>query len=114
MAALAANGNHSLAGLRDAAIISVMSDAMLRVSELCALVVEDVIFEPDGSGRLTIRFLEVRPGGQGSRAISRTPHREKNPEFGSIGPGSPPGPCFAGYAEGTSAGISHSRSPGSG
>ena len=49
MAALAANGNHSLAGLRDAAIIATMTDGMLRVSELCALVVEDVTFE---TGRL--------------------------------------------------------------
>ena len=66
MAALAANGNDSLAGLRDASIIATMSDAMLRVSELCALVVEDVIFEPDGSGRLTIRFSKSDPEGKGA------------------------------------------------
>ena len=66
MTALAAKGNASLAGLRDAAIISVMSDAMLRVSELCALVVEDIIFEPDGSGRLTIRTSKSDPEGKGA------------------------------------------------
>ena len=66
MAALAANGNDSLAGLRDAAIIATMSDAMLRVSELCALVVEDVTFEPDGSGRLTIRSSKTDQEGKGA------------------------------------------------
>ena len=66
MAALAANGDHSLAGLRDAAIIATMSDAMLRVSELCALVVEDITFEPDGSGRLTIRSSKTDQEGKGA------------------------------------------------
>ena len=66
MAALAANESDSLAGLRDAAIISVMSDAMLRVSELCALVVEDVTFETDGSGRLTIRSSKTDQEGKGA------------------------------------------------
>ena len=41
-AALAANGSTHLAGLRDAAILAVMSDAMLRVSEVAALDVADV------------------------------------------------------------------------
>ena len=66
MAALAANGNDSLAGLRDASIIATMSDAMLRVSELCALVVEDVTFEPDGSARLIIRSSKSDPEGKGA------------------------------------------------
>ena len=42
-----------LAGLRDAAILSVMSDAMLRVSELRALDVEDL--EAEAPNTLTIR-----------------------------------------------------------
>ena len=66
MAALAANGDDSLAGLRDAAIIATMSDAMLRVSELCALVVEDATFEPDGSGRLVIRSSKTDQEGKGA------------------------------------------------
>ena len=41
-AALAANGAESLAGLRDAAILAVASDALLRVSELAALTVADI------------------------------------------------------------------------
>ena len=36
------------AGKRDAAIISVMSDALLRVAEVSALNVDDVTFLPDG------------------------------------------------------------------
>ena len=48
----------SLSALRDAAIIAVMSDAMLRVSELAALECTDVEADPEaGSGRLTIRPL---------------------------------------------------------
>ena len=41
-AAVAANEDRSLTGLRDAALIAVMSDAMLRVSEASALNVDDV------------------------------------------------------------------------
>ena len=41
-AALAANGETGLAGLRDAAILAVASDALLRVSELAALTVADI------------------------------------------------------------------------
>ena len=40
------------------AIISTMSDGMLRVSELCSLVIEDVTFEPDGSG--TSHYPDLR------------------------------------------------------
>ena len=53
-AAVAANDG-SLHGLRDAALIAVMSDGLLRVSELAALRVDDLAFEPDGDGRATIR-----------------------------------------------------------
>ena len=41
-AALAANGAERLSGLRDAAILAVASDALLRVSELAALTVADI------------------------------------------------------------------------
>lgn len=55
VSAVASNGGHSLAGLRDAALIAVMSDALLRVSELAALRVADIEAEEDGTGRLRIR-----------------------------------------------------------
>ena len=53
-AAIASNGGQSLAGLRDAVLIAVMSDCLLRVSEAVALQVEDLQLEEDGTGRLTI------------------------------------------------------------
>ncbi len=65
-AAVAANGGGSLAGLRDAAILAVASDAMLRVSECAALDVGDVQPETDGSGRLTIRASKTDPEGGGA------------------------------------------------
>ena len=54
-AAVAANGGGHVAGLRDAAIVAVMSDAMLRVSEVAALDCADVERDADGSGRVTVR-----------------------------------------------------------
>ena len=54
-AAVASDGSGSAAGTRDAALLAVMSDAMLRVSEASALEWQDIVREADGSGRLTIR-----------------------------------------------------------
>lgn len=65
MAMLAAEDGISMRGLRDAAIIAVMSDAMLRVSEAAELRVEDVTGNEDGSGRLTIRQAKTDPNGEG-------------------------------------------------
>ncbi len=63
-AAAVAGSDESLHGLRDAAIIAVMSDGLLRVSELAALQVDDVTFEPDG-GRVTIRRSKTDQEGTG-------------------------------------------------
>ena len=52
-AAVAANGGGSVKGLRDAALLAVMSDAMLRVSEATALDVADL--EAEGGNTLTVR-----------------------------------------------------------
>ena len=66
VAAVAAGGGQSLAGLRDAAIVSLMSDALLRVGELAALQVEDIEAAEDGSGRLTIRHSKTDQEGAGA------------------------------------------------
>ena len=54
-AAAIAAGSGAPAGLRDAAIVAVASDCLLRVGELAALRVRDVAAEGDGSGRVTVR-----------------------------------------------------------
>ena len=64
-AAAVAAGDDSLRGLRDAALIAVMSDGLLRVSELAALEVGDIAFEDDGSGRATVRASKTDQEGVG-------------------------------------------------
>ena len=53
IASISANGG-DIAGIRDAAIIAVMSDALLRISEAAAIDIEHISIESDGSGRLLI------------------------------------------------------------
>ena len=64
-AGVAANGGRSLAGLRDAALIQVMSDALLRVSEAAALDVADVQRQADGSGTVTVTGSKTDQEGRG-------------------------------------------------
>ena len=64
-AAIAARSG-DLAGLRDAAMLAIASDALLRVSEVSALDVEDLAIEQDGSGRLTIRHSKTDQEGAGA------------------------------------------------
>ena len=64
-AADACSEEDSLSGLLDAAIICVMSDALLRVSECAALDVADGRIENDGTGRLTIRHSKTDQEGEG-------------------------------------------------
>lgn len=52
-------------GLRDAALISIMSDAMLRVSEVANVRVDDVAFEEDGTARLLVRNGKTDQTGRG-------------------------------------------------
>lgn len=66
MAAVSAHGGHSVAGLRDAALVAVMSDALLRVSELAALRVSDLTFEADGSARVMVRRSKTDQEAEGS------------------------------------------------
>ena len=65
-AAIASNGGQSLAGLRDAALIAVMSDCLLRVSEAVALQVKDLQTETNGTGRLTVRSSKTDQEGAGA------------------------------------------------
>ena len=60
-AALSARGG--LAGLRDAALIAVASDALLRVSEVAALEVADIDF---GSSAVTVRKSKTDQEGEGA------------------------------------------------
>ena len=66
MAAVAGRGASSIRGLRDGALITVMSDAMLRVSEVAGLRVEDVTVAGDGSGRLTVHQSKTDVAGEGA------------------------------------------------
>ena len=66
-------GEGSLAGLRDAAIVALMSDAMLRVSEVAALDCADLATETDGSGRLTIRYSKTDQKGEGAVQLIGAP-----------------------------------------
>ena len=53
-------------GIKDLAIIGLMRDALLRRSECAALTWNDLITEPDGSGRLIIRYSKTDQEGKGS------------------------------------------------
>ena len=61
-----AEGSGDLAGKRDAAIIAVASDALLRVSEVSGLDVDDVTFLPDGTARIRIRRSKTDQRGRGA------------------------------------------------
>ena len=52
-------------GLRDAALIAVTADAMLRVSEVANAQAEDVTFEDDGTARLLVRSGKTDQAGRG-------------------------------------------------
>ena len=56
----------SLSALRDAALVSVMSDAMLRVSEVAALRCSDVQEDEDGAGLVLIRRSKTDQEGEGA------------------------------------------------
>ena len=64
--ALALGNPDSLTGIRDGALISLMSDAMLRISEVAELLVRDVTEEADGSGRVNIRKSKTDQEGKGT------------------------------------------------
>lgn len=60
-------------GSVDVAMISLMRDAMLRVSEAAALTWADIGAEPDGTGRLSIRRSKTDPEGEGAVVFISAP-----------------------------------------
>ena len=72
---------NGLVGVRDAAIIAVASDAMLRISEVAAIQCEDVNVEPDGTGRLVIRTSKTDQVGRGTVMFLGQPTVERLSEW---------------------------------
>ena len=66
VAAVAANGGGRLAGLRDAALVALASDCLLRVSETVAVTVADIQPEADGSARLAVHHSKTDQEGEGA------------------------------------------------
>ncbi len=56
----------SVKGLRDANILSVMSDCMLRVGELVDLLIRDIVWMDDQSARLHLRHSKTDQLGEGA------------------------------------------------
>ena len=64
-------------GMQDIAIVRVMRDALLRVSEAAELQWEDIVEEEeDGTGRLLIRRSKTDPEGEGAVAFLSAPTME--------------------------------------
>lgn len=61
-----AAGEGDAHGRRDAALIAVASDALLRVSEVSNMQVKDIAFEDDGSARLLVRRSKTDRRGRGA------------------------------------------------
>jgi len=64
-------------GIRDAAIIALMSDCMLRIGELVAARPKDVIHDPDGTARLHIPRSKTDQEGKGARQFIGPPTLER-------------------------------------
>ena len=58
-------------GLRNAALIAIMSDALLRVSEAAALDVGDIERASDGTGRVVVRRSKTDQNGDGATLYLR-------------------------------------------
>ena len=71
--ALASADDRTLAGLRDAAILALASDAMLRVSEIAAIDLADLGELDDGAGLVRIRSSKTDQEGRGAVAYLGAP-----------------------------------------
>ncbi len=61
-----ASASNTTAGTRDAALLWVMSDALLRIGEAVAIDCEHITIEADGSGRLVIPHSKTDQEGAGA------------------------------------------------
>ncbi len=68
---------HGVKGIRDAALFSLMSDCMLRVSELVAVRPADVEITSDGSGRLHLPKSKTDQEGAGATLYVGAPTMER-------------------------------------
>ncbi|MDE0321553.1 MAG: tyrosine-type recombinase/integrase [Acidimicrobiaceae bacterium] len=57
--------------MRDAAVVAVMSDAMLRVGEASALDAGDIVRADDGTGRVMVARSKTDPEGEGAALYLR-------------------------------------------
>ena len=80
VATFAANSGGKLTGLRDAAIVALASDCLLRVSEIVAVQITDLEAEADGSGRLTVHRSKTDQEGEGAELFVGQPTMRRIPE----------------------------------
>ena len=91
--AVAGDTGGTTAGTRDAALLAVMSDAMLRVGEASALDWQDISREADGSGRLTVRRSKTNQEGE-STTLYLGPATMKRLDAWQEAAGAETGPLF--------------------
>ena len=72
---------HGVRGIRDAALFSLMSDCMLRISELVAVRPADIEAVPDESGRLHIAQSKTDQEGSGATLYIGPPTMERIHEW---------------------------------
>ena len=77
----AAAADGTLGGLRDAAIVAVMSDALLRVSELVVLQTADLTPANDGSATIIVRRSKTDQDGEGTDLYLGPPTRARLTEW---------------------------------
>ena len=95
-AAMASAGD--LIGLRNAAIIATMSDALLRVGEVTALQVGDIERRSDGAATLTVRRSKTDQNGDGTTLYLGSPTTSRIEQWkeaaGLAGADTTSGPLF--------------------
>lgn len=69
--ALALQGESDILALRDAAVLMVMSDCLLRIAELTAIETRHLTVEADGTGRLFLPVSKTDQTGEGSTLFVR-------------------------------------------